>query len=47
MRQLLLLGIWTLAGAVMIASGVALVLPGRNVHGDQRREREMASCGAA
>ena len=44
MRQLLLLGTWTLIGALLIASGVALVLPGRNVHGDQRREREMASC---
>jgi hypothetical protein len=44
MRQLLLLGTWTLIGALMIVSGVALVLPGRNVHGDQRREREMASC---
>jgi hypothetical protein len=44
MRQLLLLGIWTFIGALLIVSGVALVLPGRNVLGDQRREREMASC---
>ena len=44
MRQLLLLGTWTFVGVMMIVSGVALVLPGRNVHGDQRREREMASC---
>lgn len=44
MRQLLLLGTWTLIGALLIVFGVSLVLPGRNVHGDQRREREMASC---
>ena len=44
MRQLLLLGTWTLIGALMIVYGVSLLLPGRNVHGDQRREREMASC---
>jgi len=44
MRQLLLLGTWTFIGVMMIVSGVALVLPGRNVHGDRRREREMASC---
>ena len=42
--QLLLLGTWTLIGTLLIVSGVALVLPGRNVHGDQRREREMANC---
>jgi hypothetical protein len=44
MRQLLLLGTWTLIGASMIVFGVAMLLPRRNVHGDQRREREMASC---
>lgn len=44
MRQLLLLGTWTFIGVMLIASGVTLVLPGRNVHGDQRHEREMASC---
>ena len=44
MRQLLLLGTWTLIGALMIVYGLTLVLPGRNVYGDRRREREMASC---
>ena len=44
MRQLLLLGTWTFIGALLIVYGVTLVLPGRNVHGDPRREREMASC---
>ena len=44
MRQLLLLGTWTFIGALLIVSGVSLVLPGRNAHGDHRREREMASC---
>ena len=44
MRQLLLLGTWTFIGALMIVYGVSLVLPGRNVYGDRRREREMASC---
>ena len=44
MRQLLLLGTWTFIGVMMIVFGVALLLPGRNVYGDQRREREMASC---
>jgi len=44
MRQLLLLGTWTFIGALMIVYGVTLVLPGRNVYGDRRREREMASC---
>ena len=44
MRQLLLLGTWTLIGALLIVYGVTLVLPGRNVLGDPRREREMASC---
>ena len=44
MRQLLLLGTWTFVGVMMIVSGVALVLPGRNLHGDRRREREMARC---
>lgn len=44
MRQLLLLGVWTFIGALLIVSGVSLVLPGRNLYGDQRREHEMASC---
>jgi len=44
MRQLLLLGTWTFIGALLIVSGVSLVLPGRNLYGDERREREMASC---
>ena len=44
MRQLLLLGTWTFIGALLIVSGVSLVLPGRNLYGDQRREHEMASC---
>jgi hypothetical protein len=44
MRQLLLLGTWTFIGALLIVSGVSLVLPGRNLYGDQRLEHEMASC---
>lgn len=44
MRQLLLLGTWTFIGALLIVSGVSLVLPGRNLYGDQRLERETASC---
>lgn len=44
MRQLLLLGTWTFVGVLLIASGVFLLLPGRNLYGDARREREMASC---
>jgi hypothetical protein len=44
MRQLLLLGTWTFIGALLIVSGASLLLPGRNLYGDQRREREMASC---
>jgi hypothetical protein len=44
MRQLLLLGTWTFIGVLLIVFGVSLVLPGRNLYGDQRREREMASC---
>ena len=44
MRQLLLLGTWTLIGALMIVYGVSLLMPGRNAYGDRRREHEMASC---
>ena len=44
MRQMLLLGTWTLIGTVLIVSGVYVVVPGRNVHGDPRAERELASC---
>jgi hypothetical protein len=44
MRQLVLLGTWTFVGALLVVSGVSLVLPGRNAQGDPRREREMASC---
>lgn len=44
MRQALLLATWTFIGAMLVISGVYLVLPGRNALGDPRREREMASC---
>jgi hypothetical protein len=44
MRQWLLLGTWTFVGALLIVYGVSLLLPGRNRYGDERREREMASC---
>jgi uncharacterized protein YjeT (DUF2065 family) len=44
MRQLVLLATWTLVGTLLVASGVYLVIPGRNVHGNPWREREIASC---
>jgi hypothetical protein len=44
MRHLVLLATWTLVGALLVVSGVFLVLPGRNARGDPRHEREMASC---
>ncbi len=44
MRHLVLLATWTLVGALLVAGGVFLVMPGRNALGNPRREREMASC---
>ena len=44
MRQLLLLAAWALVGTLLIASGVYLVMPSRNLHGDPRVEQELASC---
>jgi hypothetical protein len=44
MRQLVLLATWTLVGTLLVASGVYLVVPSRNAHGNPWREREMASC---
>ena len=44
MRHLVLLATWTLLGALLVAGGVFLVMPGRNALGNPRREREMASC---
>jgi len=44
MRQLVLLGTWTLVGALLIAVGVYVVVPSRNTQGNPWRERETASC---
>lgn len=44
MRQLLLLGTWTLVGTMLIVAGVYVVTPGRNAQGNRWRERETASC---
>jgi hypothetical protein len=44
MRQLVLLATWTLVGTLLVVSGVYLVVPGRNAHGNPWREREIASC---
>ena len=44
MRQLVLLATWTLVGTLLVATGVYLVVPARNAHGNPWREREMASC---
>ena len=44
MRQLALLATWAIVGTLLVASGVYLVIPGRNAHGNPWREREMASC---
>ena len=44
MRHLILLGTWTLLGALLVATGVYLVVPSRNLHGDPRAEHELASC---
>jgi hypothetical protein len=44
MRQLVLLATWTLVGTLLVATGVYLVVPSRNAHGNPWREREMASC---
>ena len=44
MRHLILLGAWTLLGATLVATGVYLVVPSRNLQGDPRAEHELASC---
>ena len=44
MRQMFLLATWTLIGAALIAFGIYLVVPGRNLHGDPAAELEIASC---
>ena len=44
MRQMLLLVTWTVIGTTLIVSGVYLGLPGRNLQGNPRAERELASC---
>lgn len=44
MRPMVLLATWTLIGAALIAFGIYLVVPGRNLHGDPRAEIELASC---
>ncbi len=44
MRQLVLLATWTLVGTLLIAAGVYVVMPSRNVQGNPWRERETASC---
>lgn len=44
MRPMILLAMWTLIGTTLIASGIYLVVPGRNLQGDPREEMELASC---
>jgi len=44
MRQMFLLATWTLIGVTLIAFGMFLVVPGRNLHGDPAAELEIASC---
>jgi hypothetical protein len=44
MRQLVLLATWTLVGTLLVVSGVYVIMPGRNLHGNPWRERETASC---
>jgi hypothetical protein len=44
MRQLVLLATWAFVGTLFVATGVYLVVPSRNAHGNPWREREMASC---
>jgi hypothetical protein len=44
MRQLVLLAAWAFVGTLLLATGVYLVAPSRNAHGNPWREREMASC---
>lgn len=44
MRQMILLATWTLIGAALIAFGIYLVVPGRNLHGDPAAELEIATC---
>ena len=44
MRHLVLLATWTFVGALLVVSGLYLVVPGRNARGNPRLEREMASC---
>ena len=44
MRHLILLAVWTLVATSLIVSGVYLVVPKRNLHGNPRAEQELASC---
>jgi hypothetical protein len=44
MRHLVLLATWTFVGALLVVSGLYLVVPSRNARGNPRLEREMASC---
>lgn len=44
MRQLVLLATWAFVSTLLVATGVYLVVPSRNAHGNPWREREMASC---
>jgi hypothetical protein len=44
MRQMFLLATWTLIGAALIAFGIYLVVPGRNLYGDPAAELEIANC---
>jgi hypothetical protein len=44
MRQMVLLATWALIGTALIASGIYVVVPGRNLHGDPREELELSSC---
>ena len=44
MRQLVLLATWTLVGTLLVAAGVYVVIPSRNLQGNPWRERETASC---
>ena len=44
MRAMILLATWTLVGAILIVSGIYLIVPDRNRYGDPRAEVELASC---
>ena len=44
MRQMVLLATWTLIGTALIASGIYVVMPGRNLQGDPGAELELSRC---